>query len=155
MAAGLARWQPRRLTMLTLHSQVAEVHHWSGAGDIERAFERALGAARAAERVGAMAERAAMLCRALTWWPEVDEEARSTADHDELVENAMWACALGGAIDLGQMCARELARLESSVSAADPTGINDLRYLRLRLARRRFELQGSCRGRRTSGHLRA
>ncbi len=123
-----------------LELQVAEVHHWSGAGDIERAFERALVAAQAAERVGAMAERAAMLCRALAWWPEVDEEVRSTADHDELVENAMWACALGGAIDLGlEMCARELARLESSVSAADPTGINDLRYLRLRLARRRFQ----------------
>ena len=140
MTAGLARWQPRHLTMLTLNSRLPRSTTGQG-----QATSNGLSSERSAqpglqEQVGAMAERAAMLCRALTWWPEVDEEVRSTADHDELVENAMWACALGGAIDLGlEMCARELARMESSVSAADPTGINDLRYLRLRLARRRFQ----------------
>ena len=137
-------WARTLETAATSHAdlavQVASVYHWSEAGDLNRAFVRALDAARAAEMSGALAQRAALLCRALTWWHEIDEDVRSNADHDELVENAMWACALGGAIDLGQeMCARELARMESSVSAADPTGINDLRYLRLRLALRRFQ----------------
>jgi DNA-binding NarL/FixJ family response regulator len=143
-----ARWHGRWARALTdapagqtdLALQVAEVHHWSGAGDLDRAFERALHAAGVAATSGAQGERAAMLCRALAWWPEIDEEARSKTNHDDLIEEAMWACSLSGAIDLGlQTCERELGRLEASPSSADLTGDNELRRLRLRLARRRLQ----------------
>jgi DNA-binding CsgD family transcriptional regulator/tetratricopeptide (TPR) repeat protein len=123
-----------------LAAQVAEVHHWASAGELDLAFERALTAASIAENLGAQRERAAMLCRALTWWPEVTEACHRLKDHDDLVEDALWACSLGGAVELGiATCERELSRLDDSGIDPGARETADLRRLRLTLARRRFQ----------------
>ena len=111
-----------------LELQVAEVHHWSGAGDRDRAFERALVAARTAARVGAMANAPPCCVRASPGGPR-STGAPKQADHDDLVEDAMWACRWAGRLIWARdACERELARLESSIRAAIPTGSDALRY---------------------------
>jgi hypothetical protein len=113
-------------------TMVEIAQHWIHAGVPDRAFMSAITAARAAERVGAQAERAVMLCEALRLWSQVDSTVGADHHRDDLVEQAIWACALGGRAELG------IEMLAAQMRSPDPSGDRELRRLRLSLARDRF-----------------
>jgi DNA-binding CsgD family transcriptional regulator len=103
--------------------------HWIRSGVPDRGFVSALAAAGAAERVGAQAERAVMLCEALRLWSRISSNLRAGHAQDDLVERAIWACSLGGKAELGlEMLDAQLAEPATGADA-------DLRRLRLSLAR--------------------
>ncbi len=112
--------------------EIAE--HWMQSGESDPAFASSLAAARSAELVGSQHARAAMLCEALRLWPQVGASVRDGYDHDGLIEQAIWACALGGRPELGVQLLADL------VKSPDTSGDGELRRLRLTLAKERFEL---------------
>ena len=75
-----------------------------------------------------------MLCAALGLWRRLGADTRSGIDLDDLVEEAIWACSLGGRPDVG------LDMVEHRLAASDESADAELRTLRLTLARDQFLL---------------
>jgi DNA-binding CsgD family transcriptional regulator len=73
-------------------SVISAAHHWHAAGDVSRAFTAALAGAQIAQSVGAAAEQAVLLERALRLWSRVAEPARLTElTYEELFVDTMRA----------------------------------------------------------------
>ncbi len=107
--------------------------HWIESGEPDSGFVSAVAAARAAELVGSQGARAVMLNEALRLWPQVESRVRAGHDHDALINQAIWACALGRRPELGiQMLTEPLKSLDASEQG-------ELGRLRLTLAKERFE----------------
>jgi DNA-binding CsgD family transcriptional regulator len=80
-------------------TRIRAAHHWAETGDQDRAFDAALEAADWAHSVGAEAERATLLSRALGSWHAIhDAEARAGMDRDDLLEEAVWAHMWAGTL---------------------------------------------------------
>lgn len=107
--------------------QVATAHHWAQAGADVEAFDSALAAAAHCRRLGAMAEMATLLRRALDLWDRVPARRRAGRTRDSLLFDALNALVMA---DDGTGAALLDAELSRSDAGADP-----LRHLCLRLER--------------------
>ena len=107
--------------------------HWIESGEPNSGFVSAVAAARAAELVGSQGARAVMLNEALRLWPQVESRVRDGHDLDALINQAIWACALGRRPELG------IQMLTEPLKSPDASEQGELRRLRLMLAKERFE----------------
>jgi DNA-binding CsgD family transcriptional regulator len=111
-------------------ARIAAAHHWAATGDQDRAFAAALSAAEWADSIGAQAERAALLTRALNTWNAVgDAGTRVGIERDDLLEEVIWANMWAGT--LGAACELLDAELRLIRDDADA----QLRRLHLQLTR--------------------
>ncbi|MGH3508151.1 MAG: hypothetical protein ACRDO2_13200 [Nocardioidaceae bacterium] len=132
------RWHRRWAELLSIPEnqsgdprlRMAAAHHWAHAGADSEAFDAAIGAAREATRLGAMAEAAAFLGRALTLWDRVRDAAdRAGQSRDDLVDDAVMAMYASSDLD------RALALIDFELQRSDLDDVVPARDLQLRLIR--------------------